>query len=473
MPKQLFTCSHCNAQFSHWQGRCEECGKWNTLEKAEIETENSAYFVSNKSQKSKSANISNTRLLTIENLQYNQKDKGQIRIQSHIAEFDKVLGGGIVPGSLILLGGEPGIGKSTLILQVAAKIASQSQNSQYDEKKSNNKVLYISAEESRDQVALRSSRLKIKTQGIGFIAETNLEQILAVILKEKPILAIIDSIQTIYSNEGAGTSGSLSQVKLCADKLMVLAKEKKISIILIGHVTKEGVVAGPKTLEHLVDTVLYLEGENMAELRILRTVKNRFGSTGEAGVFQMQESGFLEVKNPSAQFLSERNQDAVGSAVSCILEGRTPFLIEVQALSQRTVFGYPERKTHGFPLSRLNILIAVINRHLKIKLLNQDIYVNLVGGLKSSEPSLDLAVIMAIISIYKNKPLPRDLVILGEVGLSGEVRKVKDAEKRIKEAERLGFKKILGDFNGLKTQSKINLISLQSLEEAMEQMLVK
>jgi DNA repair protein RadA/Sms len=444
---EIYICSNCDAQFPKWQGRCPECGKWGTLDKSQISsspaklgsTLGSRYQL--QTMPGKVVSFSDVK---IENFK---------RLQTGIEEFDRVLGGGIVSGSLILLGGEPGIGKSTLVLQISHGIKES--------------VLYISGEESAQQIKTRIDRLNIKTDNLKFLGETNVETIVATILEQKPKLAIIDSIQTIYSDEAASGAGSINQVRVCTTKLLDAAKKNNISILIIGHVTKFGEVAGPKTLEHLVDTVLYLEGDQFHSFRILRTAKNRFGSTSEVGIFEMRAEGLVEVKNPSAIFLTEKTPTA-GIIITAALEGSRVFLLEVQALVNLTNFGYPQRKSQGFDLNRLQLLAATLSRRLGLKLLNQDIYLNLVGGLKVTEPAIDLAVCLAIISALKNKIIPSDTVAFGEVGLGGEVRATSQIAKRISEAEKLGFKNLIIPVTKEQFKAKAKIHQVKSLAEAIK-----
>jgi DNA repair protein RadA/Sms len=337
-----------------------------------------------------------------------------------------------VEGSLILLSGEPGIGKSTLTLQICKAIASQEKN-----------VLYISGEESVEQIAIRADRLGAHESSIRIVTENNLEQILALIEKEKSDFIVVDSIQVLSSEELPGASGSVSQVKLCAEALMHAAKLWNKPILLIGHVTKEGTLAGPRTLEHLVDTVLYIEGDRYHNLRLLRSTKNRFGSTNEVAVFEMDEKGLKEVTNPSKFFLEGRANDAIGSCLTATIEGTRPFIVEIQALSSLTNFGYPKRSSNGYDLNRLQMIIAVLQEHAHVNLTNQDVFVNVVGGMHIEEPAADLAVALAIASAYRKRPLPADLIAVGELGLSGEIRSVTQTEKREKEAKKLGFTKTI------------------------------
>lgn len=373
------------------------------------------------------------------------------RIITGIGEFDEVLGGGIVPGSLVLLGGDPGIGKSTLALQLCMKVKDS--------------VLYVSGEESVSQIKLRATRLD-KNHQLGVLAETDLAAILATIQNQDPALVILDSIQTIYSAESSGVAGGVAQVTGAVQQVMRLAKQNHISFLVIGHVTKEGYLAGPKTLEHMVDTVLYLEGERFANFRILRCVKNRFGTTNEVGVFEMQGQGLVEVKNPSQLFLGEEQLQASGNVVTSVMEGSRALLLEIQALTSTTSFGYPKRTTAGFDVNRLQLLTAILSKRAGLNLSNQDIYVNVVGGIKIDEPAADLAVALAIVSSLKDS-IMSETVAIGELGLSGEVRFVPNLEKRIKEAEKLGFKKIICPKTKLTSQNKIEVAQVRTLAEAI------
>jgi DNA repair protein RadA/Sms len=405
-PSTIYLCDHCGNEFSVWSGKCPLCGEWNTLKELKIESKN--LTMSSRDvivQKIQDINIENTK-----------------RYKTSINEFDRVLGGGLVPGSLVLIGGEPGIGKSTLLLEVADKIGD---------------VYYVSAEESVSQIKMRADRLGISGLKLSLSSEPNLDGILNKARKLKPSALIIDSIQTIYSDNYDATPGSLVQVRECGIILQQFAKSTSIPVIIIGHVTKEGNLAGPRILEHLVDVVLYLEGERFNDARILRGVKNRFGATDEVGIFSMQEKGMIEIKNPSEVFLRERENNP-GSVITITLEGTRPILVEIQALVTPTHFGYPKRTSSGFDLNRLNLLAAVISKKTNINLSNSDIYLNTIGGIKLSEPAVDLAVCAAIISSYKNKHFPGNLVFFGEVGLLGEVRNVLRKSDREKAAKSLG-----------------------------------
>ena len=412
--KTIYICDSCGNEFSTWSGKCSMCGQWNTLKEISL---NLASIEKSQNQ------------IEVVNLK-NIKVVDHSRIKTGFSEFDRVLGGGVVPGSIILLGGEPGIGKSTLLLQVCSYI---------------NKTFYVSGEESSSQIKLRADRLSVQSE-INLVADGDIESIEKEIQKVKPNLIVIDSIQTVYLNSIPSTPGSMVQVRECGIFLQRLAKRTGIPIVVIGHVTKEGTLAGPRMLEHLVDVVLYLEGERFHDARVLRGIKNRFGATNEVGIFSLQEKGMVEIKNPSKLFLSER-QETPGSVVTATMEGTRPILIEVQALSTPTHFGYPKRTSSGFDLNRLNLLTAVITKTTKCNLSNHDIYLNVVGGMKLNEPAVDLAVCAAIISSYKNRPLPQDLCLFGEVGLSGEIRRVTRQDSREKEAEKLGYKIIQNSKN--------------------------
>ncbi|OGH71411.1 MAG: DNA repair protein RadA [Candidatus Magasanikbacteria bacterium RIFCSPLOWO2_01_FULL_43_20b] len=437
----IFVCTNCGAQYSKWIGRCLECGKWGTIE------QNTKHIEQN-TKENTCAPAKTVKLSEI-------KGENVRRQQTDLAEFDRVLGGGIVPGSLILLGGEPGIGKSTLAIQLAAIIPN---------------TLYISGEESVGQIKLRTDRLRLSAVGLQLANETNVGIIRATVDQTKPTLAIIDSIQTIYSDDVQGEPGSINQIKSCATRLMETAKSTDIAMIIVGHVTKDGEVAGPKTLEHLVDTVLYLEGERYHQYRILRTVKNRFGPTDEVGIFEMKENGLQEVKNPSASFLSERGENMPGSVVTCLLEGTRPLLVEIQALVNKTSFGYPVRKASGFDLNRLHVLTAVLQKRAGLNLAQYDIHLNVVGGITADEPAADLAVCLAIASAYKDKKLGADLAVFGEVGLGGEVRGVTQVEKRVRECEKLGMKRVIAN-ESIKTlkPENIKVIGVKNIQELIRQ----
>ena len=382
------------------------------------------------------------------------------RFSVPINEFNRVLGGGIVPGSLILIGGEPGIGKSTLLLQASALIA-----------KMHGKVVYVSGEETPNQIKLRAKRLGIDGAGLFLLAETDIDTLLGHAEELQPSLLIIDSIQTVHTQEDDGIPGSLTQVRQSAQRLMSWAKTSGVPVFVTGHVTKEGAIAGPRVLEHIVDVVLYLEGEQFSAYRLLRCVKNRFGSTNEIGVFEMKEKGLIEVENPSLAFLSQRQDEAVGSVVVPVIEGSRPLLVEIQALTNATSFGMPRRTANGVDFNRLLIITAVLSRRLGLKLGNQDIIVNVTGGLKIDEPAADLGIALAIASSYRDVSVDRGLAVVGEIGLSGELRAVPQLDRRIGEAARLGFKRILTPKAGGKISplpKDIEILSFGSLREAVE-----
>ncbi|MDI6741012.1 MAG: DNA repair protein RadA [Candidatus Edwardsbacteria bacterium] len=425
-PKTNFVCQSCGFESPKWLGRCPSCSGWNTF----VEEMRRADLRSKGSKLREARGESRPKTLD----QISLADRSRLR--TGIGEFDRVTGGGIVPGSLVLIGGDPGIGKSTLTLQLMHRL---SQNS---------KVLYVSGEESLEQIKLRADRLGIASGNILLLSETALESILSAVEEAKPDIAVIDSIQTVYRADLESAPGSVGQVRECGAELMRMAKQCNVATFLIGHVTKEGVIAGPRTLEHMVDTVLYLEGERHHAYRILRSVKNRFGSTNEIGVFQMTEAGLEEVSNPSEIFLSERSKNVSGSVVVCSLEGTRPLLVEIQALVSPASFGLPQRNTTGFNQRRLAMLLAVLERRAGLALGMHDVFVNIAGGLKIEEPAIDLGVACAIASAFKNKPCDENAVILGEVGLGGEVRAVSQTEKRINEALKLGFKRAIGPAKG-------------------------
>lgn len=443
---EIFSCSNCGAQFPKWSGRCLECGGWGTLIK-EI-----------KSQKDEKRNSDLAVAAQVINLsEINAKDF--FRLETRIGEVDRVLGGGIVPGSLVLLSGEPGIGKSTVLAQIADSIGRKFNG--------NNNVFYISGEESASQIKNRFERLNCDINNLSFINETNLEKILATLIKFKPKLVIIDSIQTIYSHHIPSEAGNISQIRAATVGFLELAKTNDIAIILIGHITKDGQVAGPKSLEHIVDTVIYLESETAHNYRLLRSTKNRFGSVNEIGVFEMTDKGFAEVKNPASIFIEEHDQKVTGSVISVIMEGTRPFLVEVQALVTKTVFGYPQRKTSGYDLNRLQVLSAVLTKRANINLTNQDIILNIVGGLKIAEPALDLAVCSAIASSLLNQFINRKTIILGEVGLGGEIRNIYRLKERLAEAEKSGFTRAIIP-NAEISGKKLSIIKIKNLNEIVD-----
>ena len=467
-PSTVFVCSNCGNESSKWFGRCPACNEWNTCYEEKINLKSSG----------KSASKKTATTVKLDDV----KKQDIVRTKTGFDELDRVLGGGLVKGSLTLLGGEPGIGKSTLILQICDKIKGEGQ------------VLYVSGEESAQQIKIRADRLGIKNNDIVFLGETDIDVIEDAILKTNPKLVIIDSIQTMYSDEITSGPGSVSQVREITARIMKMCKQEEITTIIIGHVTKDGNIAGPRVLEHMVDTVLYLEGERYFAYRILRGVKNRFGSTNEIGMFEMRQEGMCEVTNPSdiliteigmfemndigmceidnpsSVLLSEKNENVAGSIVVASIEGTRPILVELQALTATSVFGMPRRTANGIDYNRLTLLIAVLEKRTGLPLGNQDVYLNIVGGIKINEPALDLGIILAVSSSFKNIPIPNDVIAIGEVGLTGEVRSVNQIEKRIKEAEKLGFKKcIIPESNKklLKDTYKLDIIGVQNISEAM------
>ena len=443
--KSVFFCQNCGHEESKWLGQCPACREWNT-------------FVEEKVTSVKAGTVRDKKEAQIVALSSVETDEDE-RMMTEMAELDRVLGGGIVPGSLVLVGGDPGIGKSTLLLQVCQRLAAM-----------NKKILYISGEESLKQIKLRANRMGDFSHTLFLLCETNLDMIRGVIEQQTPDMVVIDSIQTMYNEEVGSAPGSVSQVRESTNILMQLAKGLGISIFIVGHVTKEGTVAGPRVLEYMVDTVLYFEGDRHASYRILRAVKNRFGSTNEIGVFEMQKSGLVEVENPSEFMLSGRPEHASGSVVACAMEGTRPMLMEIQALVCKSSFGMPRRTAAGLDYNRVNLLMAVLEKRAGLPLSSYDAYVNIAGGIRMNEPAADLGIVMAIASSYKNKPVSEDAIVFGEVGLSGEVRAVTMPEQRVAEAKKLGFKTcILPEVSvkGLGQVEGIEVIGVRSVNQAM------
>lgn len=416
--RTIFVCQQCGSQQSRWMGKCPDCGTWDSLAE-QVERKESAA----KSRSSATSSGQN-RPIKLRDVTLG----GFTRLPVMGDEFAGVLGGGLVPGSLVLVGGEPGIGKSSLLLQAAAHFAEHI-----------GPALYVSAEESAQQIKLRAARMELDPEHLQVYSETNLDAILEQIEAHKPRLVIVDSIQTVYLEDIASAAGSVSQVREGALRLLRVAKDSGIPMFLVGHVTKEGAIAGPRVLEHIVDVVLYLEGDRFHQYRLLRGVKNRFGSTDEVGVFEMTARGLAEVSNPSQAFLAERVVGAPGSAVAVTMEGTRPILVEVQALTAATSSAQPRRTANGFDMNRLLMLIAVLTKRVGLPLFNQDVYVNIVGGLRIAEPAADLAVAAAIVSSFRNQRVRQDLALVGEIGLSGELRSVSQLDRRLGEAARLGF----------------------------------
>ena len=447
--KTVFFCKECGADSPTWYGKCPSCGAWNTMtEEVVSKTKTSGSMASDRflGGRAKPTLLAEVTL------------KEEDRISAGIKELDRVLGGGIVPGSLSLVGGDPGIGKSTLLLQMCQKLSLQG-----------SKVLYVSGEESLKQIKMRAQRIGAFGNTLTLLCETNLTYITDAVKEDKPDVMIIDSIQTMYNEEISGSPGSVSQVRESTGVLLQLSKTLGISIFIVGHVTKEGTVAGPRVLEHMVDTVLYFEGDRHASYRLLRGVKNRFGSTNEIGVFEMREEGLVEVENPSEYMLNGRALEAAGSVTTCSMEGTRPLLLELQALVCTTNFGIPRRQTIGADLGRVNLLMAVIEKRLHHSMGNCDAYVNIAGGLKITEPALDLAIVMAILSSDKELPVDKDLMVFGEVGLSGEVRAVSQAETRVAEAVKLGFTKIMFPKvceERIKNVKGVTLIPVETVKDA-------
>ena len=441
----VFVCSNCGNESPKWLGKCPACNSWNTFYEEKIVT-------SKVSGEKKSVSAEVKKLNSVEIEKYS-------RYKTGYEELDRVLGGGLVQGSLVLLGGEPGIGKSTLILQICDKI------------KVNGSVLYISGEESATQIKMRADRLNINNENILFLGETCIETIENTLESVKPDFIIIDSIQTMYSEQLQAAAGSVSQVREITARIMQMCKRKNITTILIGHVTKDGNIAGPRVLEHMVDTVLYLEGERYFSYRILRGVKNRFGSTNEVGLFEMREEGLCEIENPSEILISERDGNPSGSVIVASLEGTRPMLIEIQALLAPTAFGMPRRTGIGVDYNRMALLMAVLEKRAGLHISNYDAYINVVSGIKIDEPAVDLGIALAIASNFKNVPLPKDLVVVGEIGLTGEIRSVNSLEKRVKEAEKMGFKTFVVPESGKKQikykTTSINVIGVKTISEAL------
>ena len=453
MPKgktTVFFCQECGYESSKWMGQCPACREWNTFVEETIDKKSAAKGgrVAAKTTEAKTVPLSQIEMT---------QDK---RMSTDMKELDRVLGGGIVQGSLVLVGGDPGIGKSTLLLQVCRNLSEKGV-----------RVLYISGEESLQQIKIRAERIGTFGDSLALLCETNLDTIKSVIDREKPQIVIIDSIQTMYNEEVSSAPGSVSQVRESTGVFMQIAKGMGISIFIVGHVTKEGVVAGPRVLEHMVDTVLYFEGDRHAAYRILRGVKNRFGSTNEIGVFEMQTEGLVEVKNPSEYMLNGRPEGASGSVVACSMEGTRPILIEIQALVCHSNFGIPRRTAAGCDFNRVNLLMAVLEKRARVNLSTSDAYVNIAGGIKMNEPAIDLGIALAVVSSYKDQVIDEKTVVFGEVGLSGEVRAVSMAEQRVLEAKKLGFERVILPAVCMKSVEKIGGIALIPVENIQDAIL--
>ena len=482
--KSVFVCSECGYEAPKWMGKCPSCGSWNTFYEEKLEATSSSGNVVKlrKSEKPRKLN--------------SVEGRDEIRTKTGYEEVDRVLGGGLVKGSLVLLGGEPGIGKSTLILQLCNKLAGSYNKSDSNGNRiaeSDNKiddegnktasegdktagdenrgiVLYVSGEESAEQVKLRADRLNIDNDNIMFLGETDIDAIETQILDIKPKLVIIDSIQTMFSNEITSAPGTVSQVREITARIMKCCKQNQITTIIIGHVTKDGNIAGPRILEHMVDTVLYLEGERYFSYRILRSVKNRFGSTNEIGMFEMKNEGMCEVTNPSSVLISEDSEEVPGACIVCSLEGTRPLLVELQALTTTSIYGIPKRTGNGIDFNKIALLIAVLEKRARMNLGNQDVYLNVVSGMKINEPAIDLGIAAVIASSFKSVYIPKNTAIIGEVGLTGEIRAVNMIDKRLKEAQRLGIKRIIIPQNNaklLKESYKLDIIGVKNINEAL------
>lgn len=448
-PKYRFVCQSCGYTASKWMGRCPECGAWDSLvEEAEVSVKNSKSYLPVSSEKIKPRTIASVAQTTVE------------RLQTGIREFDRVLGGGIVPGSLVLLGGTPGIGKSTILLDAGLRFGQRGI-----------KVLYVSGEESEEQTAMRAVRLGCRKENnsLWIMTATDLDAILTQANAVSPQLLIIDSIQTMYNPELQTAAGSVGQVRECTAKLLQFAKTTGIAVMVIGHVTKDGNIAGPRLLEHMVDVVLQFEGDRSYSFRILRALKNRFGSTSESGIFSMEAGGLQEIANPAGLFLEDRDGEAAGSVVGALMEGNRPIMAEFQALVAKTPYGMPRRTAVGFDYNRVNMLLAILERRFGLDFGVYDAYVNVVGGMKVTEPAADLAVAAAIFSSYRNRPVPKGVMLFGEVGLTGEVRRVSAPERRISDAINLGFTKFIVPESKLPDFEKnVEIIKVKSLEQALK-----
>jgi DNA repair protein RadA/Sms len=453
-PKSIYSCTECGASVPKWQGQCPGCGGWNTLVEAiaEVATPAAKRFGANFAPLAASSKPQDLAAI---------RPRDEPRLATGVEEFDRVLGGGLVAGGVVLIGGDPGIGKSTLLLQALARLAEAGQP-----------VLYVSGEESGEQIALRANRLQLPAAGLRLLAEINLEKIIATLQDEKPLVAVIDSIQTLWSDALQSAPGSVAQVRECAAQLTRFAKQTGVCIILVGHVTKEGALAGPRVLEHIVDTVLYFEGDTHSSFRLVRAVKNRFGAVNELGVFAMTDKGLKGVSNPSALFLSQHALDVAGSCVLVTQEGTRPLLVEIQALVDSAMGGNPRRLTVGLDPQRLAMLLAVLHRHAGVMCGDQDVFVNAVGGVRIQEPAADLAVLLAIVSSLRNKPLPGKWVAFGEVGLAGEIRPAPRGQERLKEAAKLGFTHaLIPKANAPRQAIKgMTVIALERVEQAMDQL---
>ena len=439
----VFFCQSCGYESTKWMGQCPACKEWNTMVEEVID---------------KKITVTHKQITELQVSKLNDvQSSSEERLDTHIKELNRVLGGGIVPGSLVLVGGDPGIGKSTLLLQTCRSLSDQ-----------HTSVLYISGEESLQQIKMRADRIGTFSDDMMLLCETNLDLIQGVIEERRPQVVVVDSVQTMFRESVNSAPGSVSQVREATSVLMRLAKERGIAIFVVGHVTKEGTVAGPRVLEHMVDTVLYFEGDRYAAYRILRAVKNRFGSTNEIGVFEMCQTGLREVPNPSEYMLDGKPQNASGSIVVCTMEGTRPLLVEIQALVCHSAFGMPRRTAAGVDYNRVNLLMAVLEKTVGVKLADQDAYINIAGGMKISEPAVDLGLVLSIISSFRNRPIAEDVICFGEVGLSGEVRSVNMVEQRIAEARKLGFKQCILPKVCMKNIQQVDGMQLKGVENVCE-----
>ena len=445
----VFFCTECGYESRKWMGQCPSCRSWSTFSEEPVTRIRASGRQGGSSAARAAAEIMPVRMDDI-------STEPEERISTGFDEFSRVLGGGIVPGSLILVGGDPGVGKSTLLLQTAAKVAEK------------HSVIYISGEESLKQIRLRARRIGEMGEDLRFVAETDIDRIISMLEKEKPDLCVIDSIQTMSTADSQSVPGSVSQVRECSQRMMICAKQNNIATFLVGHVTKEGTVAGPRVLEHIVDTVLYFESGEQFGYRVLRSAKNRFGSTNEIGVFEMSGEGLKEVLNPSEYLLEGRFKNATGAVVTCLIEGSLAMLMEVQGLAADTQYGIARRQANGMDYNRMVMLLAVLQKRAGVNIGQMDVYVNIAGGMKITQPSADLAVILAVMSSLRNVPVPEDTVVFGEVGLSGEVRSVPQASDRISEAERLGFRRVIMpavSLKGMERPRQIETIGISFISE--------
>ena len=445
--KSVYICSECGYESPKWYGKCPSCGNWNTMNEEIVSKADTNSTIKRQAVYTKPVSI--TEISTTDEHRY----------VTGISELDRVLGGGIVKGSLILLGGDPGIGKSTILLQICRQLTKEL------------KILYVSGEESKRQLKLRAARLNAENENLLILTETDAQVVAEVIREDKPDMVMIDSIQTMSISELSSSPGSITQVRECTNYLMRVAKSLDIPMFIVGHVNKEGSIAGPKVLEHIVDAVLYFEGDKQMSYRILRAVKNRFGSTNEIGVFQMSENGLEEVQNPSMMLLSGRPKNVSGTCVACTMEGTRPILAEVQGLVSASPFGNPRRMSTGFDYSRMSLIVAVLEKRAGYYFSNTDVYINVIGGLRLDEPATDLAVAMALISSLKDTPVAENAIAFGEIGLAGEIRSVSHAQERVNEAYRLGFNRIVVPYNNLKnikTPADVQVIGVKNIREAFE-----